>query len=171
MKLSLEEMTWFGLALLSLILGGYQYLTHEPISAATSLEIEGNLRDKPVKHTQGGDMPYHYVTFQVDNRNETFRLKNCSYQLTDIERLLDLDKGALMNIIVDKKELRTEDKVPVYSLSAGDMQLGFALAQFNRCYVDYWKRIVPLGIVFLAAGIIGVVSRIRRMNKTNANKG
>ena len=161
MKLSRSEMTWFGLALMSLILGVFQYLMYKPVSTADSIQIDGQLTDKPVEYTQGGDMPYHFVIIQLDNRKKAFRLKDCSYQLTDTEQLLNLNKGALINLTVDKDELDTEDEVPVYAFSTADENVGFTLAQFNRCYVDYWKRIIPFAIAFLLTGTIGFIKRSR----------
>ena len=106
-------------------------------------------------------MPYHFVIIQLDNRKKDFRLKDCSYQLTDTEQLLNLNKGALINLTVDKDELDTEDEVPVYAFSTADENVGFTLAQFNRCYVDYWKRIIPFAIAFLLTGTIGFIKRSR----------
>ncbi len=161
MKLSQSEMTWFGLALLSLILGAFQYLTYEPIKTADSVKLEGKLTQTPIKHTQGGDMPWYWVTIQIDNSSKTFRLKDCSRQLTNEQQLLSLDSGTVVHLTVDKNELDTEDEVPVYAFSDVEGEVGFTLSQFNRCYVSYWKRMIPFVIFSLIAAIIGFVSRMR----------
>ncbi len=173
MKILESNMNLLGLVLIALIVMFYSYNTDKPILEGDLILVEGSLGSKPKLITQGGDMPYYEIELKLKNNNKDFSLANCGYDLVNKNQILDINVGQQIHCQVNKSEYREEDDVKIYSLRI-DNKVIFKLADFNRCYVNYWKHLIPIVIIILLILFyrilkgIGFIERIKR-NINNGN--
>ena len=163
-------MTLLGLILIGLLTLVYSYYSKQPIEKNDLMLIKGELQNKPKLITWGGDMPYYEIELILKDKRKDFSLINCGYDLINEEHILSLKTGQEVQLYVSRLEYRNDDDVEIFSLTIGKENV-FKIDEYNRCYVNYWKRLYPLVIIMLIILIfrifhgLGFTEKIKKLYK------
>ncbi len=163
MNILQSNITLTGLIIICLVAGIYVYYTKLPIEIKDLRTIKGELVDKPKLIEQGEGMQYYFIELRLKDNNKRFCLRDCAYDLVDDDSVLKLAPGLHIELTVNRYDYEDKEKLDIYSFAIKDKEDILSLDDYNSCYVNYWKKIMPfivmlIGLlfyrIFLSRGLI-----------------
>ena len=149
MKFTNDIKTLIGLLLVTIIMGVYGFYTNNPIDKNNLIEQEGTLKEVPIRENQGGDMPREYIRFELNENSTKYYLIDCAYDVANKNDILNLSSGCSVIFLIRKEE-SNQDKAYLFSLRAKyDNTYLLNINDYNKCYTNRWRLLVPLAIILL----------------------
>jgi len=140
------------------------YYTKLPIELKDLRTIKGELLDKPELIEQGEGMQHYFIEVRLKGNNKIFCLRSCAFDLVNVDSVLKLAPGLPVELTVNKYDYEDREKLDIYSFAIKEKGGILSLDDYNRCHVNYWKKIMPFIVIliglllyslFLNQGLIG----------------
>ena len=142
-------MTLLGLILISFLTIFYTKSTRKTIKDNELIEIEGELLSKPRKSSTGGDMPNYFIHIKLKNTDKDFYLENCGYDMVDKSYVLGLESDKKVFLKVNRNNYLYNRKLDIYSLTTIDNLKVLDLYDYNLCYINYWRYLIPISLLLI----------------------
>jgi len=155
MKILKNNGTLIGLLLISLIVCIYLYSSNMVVLNLDLIKVAGTLKAKPYLGSEGGDMSVEYIRFELNEYDNIYYLNNCAYDMCKKKEVLGLNADNQLEIYIKNDQLEKKNQ-NIYSLSTEDKQL-LTLEDYNSCYVNRWKYLVPIMIVLMLILLVRIL--------------
>jgi hypothetical protein len=150
---------WIGWIIILFLTSGYQYLS-KPVSRSELNILKGTLKTLPKFGSTGGDFPYYYMQFQLNEYEHTILINQCAYKALNMSEVSNLAVGD--SIQLEVKEL--DEKWRAFGIQAGGADI-LAYHQYVRCENESWKSLFYLGLICFAAFVLSLVYKKRKNKK------
>lgn len=163
MKIHRSDKLISAFVLIFIAVGVYVYFFQKPIEKKDLIIVEGELFATPEIIDQSEGLQYYAIRWQLKGNDKEFYLRDCAFETANRDSILSLSAATTVKMWVLGNEYENEKTINVYSLIVRKNESFLDLDEFNQCYANYWKRLLPL--IILVAGIL--VYSIYFLNRRN----
>lgn len=167
-KIYYKNSLLIGLILISSLACIYTYFTNKTVSERNLQLIEGTLKEKPLLGEAGGDMPRKYIRIILNEGNERYYLKDCSYYtVLSKDKILTLKPNSEIKIGIRKSDSDKSKATICYLKIEDDVLL--SLKAYNDCFTTYWKYLLPFIVVMIVVLMIRLINLIKNEHPANSS--